>query len=161
MRQFKEIQRFRQWWLWALLIVVMGIVPGSLLLAKWRGNAAQIGIGGVLASCVVPLSVILLFLVIKLKTRIDEDGIFYQFVPMQIKEKKVAWNDIERMEIRQYSALREYGGWGIRYTFGKGKALNVSGNIGLQIYLKGGKQLLLGTRRAEEMRQVLEDLGRM
>ena len=41
-------------------------------------------------------------------------------------------------------------------TIRKGKALNIKGNIGIQIIFKNGKKLLLGTQKQNEAKMVIE-----
>jgi hypothetical protein len=56
----------------------------------------------------------------------------------------------------------EYGGWGIRKTFsGKGTAYNVKGKNGLQLVFKNGDRLLIGTQKAEELKETLLTLGKI
>jgi uncharacterized protein YlzI (FlbEa/FlbD family) len=54
--------------------------------------------------------------------------------------------------------LGEYGGWGLRYSFNKkrGNAINVSGDIGIQLTLTNGKKLLIGTQKKEAVNRVLK-----
>ena len=53
----------------------------------------------------------------------------------------------------------EYGGWGVRYSLtGKGRAFNVSGNIGLQLEFINGEKVLIGTQVSDKMRDVLEQI---
>ncbi len=47
---------------------------------------------------------------------------------------------------------------GIRYG-PKGTAYNVSGKIGLQLELKNGKKILIGTRKPEEIENLLHHLN--
>ena len=92
----------------------------------------------------------------KLETKIDELGIHYRFWPLKLK--LINWSDIENCFVRKYNPLFEYGGWG--YKLGifrkKGSAVNVKGNIGIQIVFKSGKQFLIGTQREVEVKKVLE-----
>jgi hypothetical protein len=63
-----------------------------------------------------------------------------------LKKKFFSWEEIEKISVREYSPLFEYGGWGIRR--GKsGRAYNVKGNIGLQLVLKNGKKILLELKK--------------
>jgi len=59
-----------------------------------------------------------------------------------------------------YYPISEFGGWGLRGGFffnkGKEKAVNVSGDIGIQLIFKNGKKLLIGTQKKEEAKRVLE-----
>jgi hypothetical protein len=53
----------------------------------------------------------------------------------------------------------EYGGWGIRYGR-KGRAYNVSGNMGLDLTLKPSKSFLIGTQTPDSIRYAMEKLMR-
>jgi hypothetical protein len=96
----------------------------------------------------------------KLNTRIDEKGIHYQFIPFHFKIKTIPWNIIEKAYVRKYDAITEYGGWGLKGGFfwnkSKGTAINVSGDLGIQIELESGKKILIGTNQEEQARQVLQ-----
>ena len=66
----------------------------------------------------------------------------------------------DKAYIRKYDALTEYGGWGIKggkfWKKDKGTAVNVSGDIGIQLELKSGKKLLIGTQLKNESEMVLQ-----
>ena len=70
------------------------------------------------------------------------------------------WSEIDKAYVRQYDALGEYGGWGLKggklWKKEKGKAINVSGDIGIQLELKDGKKLLIGTQMKTEVESVLK-----
>ena len=96
---------------------------------------------------------------LKLITRIRQEGIYYRFYPFHLKEKHIPTEEILSYEVRQYKPITEYGGWGIRNGGKKyGKAFNVSGNMGLQLYLKNGKKLLIGTGKPAEIGKAMEAL---
>jgi hypothetical protein len=107
--------------------------------------------------------IILLFLfLIRLKTEIYKEGISVQFIPVHFKPKQIVWSEIEEYYIREYSPLKEYGGWGVRYNFtGKNIAYNISGKTGLQLVLNNGKKILIGTQKPQEMELVLDKLRNM
>lgn len=108
----------------------------------------------VVIASIVP--VLLLFYVLKLKTEIDEIGVHYQFSPFHFSKHTVRWGDMKKCYVRTYSPIREYGGWGYRTSFGSnGKAFNVKGNKGIQIVLKTGKKILIGTQRAADAQNVI------
>jgi len=102
---------------------------------------------------------IVLLLTLRLVTRIRPDGVYVQFKPLQFKEKHISKEKIKSFELRKYRPIAEYGGWGIR-TGGKkyGKAYNVSGKMGLQLYLEDGKKLLIGTQKPREVQKAMEAL---
>ncbi|MBL86550.1 MAG: hypothetical protein CMO82_07820 [Winogradskyella sp.] len=84
----------------------------------------------------------------------------YKFFPFQLKFKLLPWNEIKTANVRTYDAITEFGGWGLKggalWNKSKGRAINVSGDIGIQLQLKNGKKLLIGTQKKEEAIRVLE-----
>jgi len=96
----------------------------------------------------------------KLTTKIDEIGIHYQFYPIHFSLKIINWSELKAARVRTYLPLSEFGGWGFRSGFfgnkGKGKALNISGDIGIQLEFKNGQKLLIGTQKQTEAKSVLE-----
>ncbi|MBN1576033.1 MAG: hypothetical protein JW913_05745 [Chitinispirillaceae bacterium] len=103
------------------------------------------------------LSIYLLFRFARLTTEIDVKGITYRYYPFHFKHHTVHWDEIERYEVIKYHPLRDYGGWGIRFCKG-GKAFNVAGDRGLQLYLKTGKRILIGTQKDKELADFLAGL---
>lgn len=151
---FQETQRFTQWWLWLLLVVVSISIfrPISEAISNDQPLDAGQWVG------VIILAVVILFMfIIRLDTRIDERGIYVKFFPVIPKFKFYPWEEISTAVVRKYSPLMEYGGWGIR--FGRnGKAYNIKGNKGLQLKFKSGNALLIGTQKAEELQKVLKNI---
>lgn len=97
---------------------------------------------------IVYTAVILMFRKMRLIVELRNDGLYYRYPPFILRERKFSKEEIENYEIRKYRPIVEYSGWGIRYSWGKsGRACNVKGNIGLQLYLKNGKKILFGTQR--------------
>jgi hypothetical protein len=96
------------------------------------------------------------FALLRLETRLDAAGISYRFFPLSWQ--RLAWADVQRAEVRQYSPLAEYGGWGIRGLSGANRAYNVAGSYGLQLTLRNGHRLLLGTQQPDALRAVLANL---
>ncbi|TBV28449.1 hypothetical protein DMZ43_00440 [Meridianimaribacter sp. CL38] len=64
----------------------------------------------------------------------------------------MSWKSINNAYVRTYEPISEYGGWGIKggWNKSKGKAINVSGTIGIQLELADGKKLLIGTKKQIE-----------
>lgn len=151
---FTETQRFRQLWIWALLtgllvLFIWAFVQQIILGIPWGNNPASDT--GLILFCLIPLGIVVLFLIARLETRIDRMGISYRFLPFHRKWRLIEWSTVGRAYIRKYNSIAEFGGWGIRFGLKGGKAYNVSGNHGLQLELKNGKKLLIGTRKPEEL----------
>jgi hypothetical protein len=167
MKVFKEEQRFTQSWMIIILILavvgplILGIygVIQQIFLKQPFGDQPMSDAGLVSFTLVMLFFSILIFL-FKLSTRIDENGIHYQFFPLHLKTKFIAWDEIEQAYVRTYLPLTEFGGWGIRGGFffnkGKEKAINVSGDIGIQLKFKNGKKLLIGTQQKTAVENVLK-----
>lgn len=100
----------------------------------------------------------LFFVFMKLKTRVDEIGVHYQFFPFHFNYKTIPWELISTCYVRKYNAISEFGGWGMKFRiFGStGKSFTTKGNIGLQLILKNGKKVLIGTQKKEALQRTLE-----
>ena len=100
----------------------------------------------------------LVLLVSKLKKKIRNDGLYVAFPPLRKKWKLISANEIERFELRTYLAIKEYGGYGIKKRRKYGQAYTVSGNVGLQLYFKNGKKLLIGTQKKQAIEYAMNKL---
>ncbi len=154
MEQFKEEQRFTQWWMWALIsIAPFAILVIAYLTSEEVRHDTVEWVLIVIATCgVLPL---VLFLTMRLDTTITPEGIRYRFRPFHLRDRAIPWSQIAKVYLRIYRPIAEYGGWGIKGGFGSGIAYNVKGNLGLQIELKSGKRILLGTQRGSEIEKTL------
>ncbi|HYG14619.1 MAG TPA: hypothetical protein VEC12_02630 [Bacteroidia bacterium] len=113
---------------------------------------------GLLMVVGVELLVLLLFLNMKLVTRINREGITYHYRPF-LKARYYSWNDIKTAAVRKYNPIGEYGGWGLKAGWKKNnKAYNVWGNKGLQLELKDGNKVLIGTQQHQDMVSFLRRL---
>jgi hypothetical protein len=131
---FREVQRFRQPWLWALLafVCVVSSVSG--------------GPGGLVVA-----SVIVLFMwSLRLETEVRDDGLYLKLAPLHRSFRHVAWEAIESVESVRYRPLLEYGGWGIRWRPGK-LAYNVSGSRGVRLGRPDDRELLVGSQRPDDL----------
>ncbi|RXP53380.1 hypothetical protein EC396_10330 [Lutibacter sp. HS1-25] len=160
MKVFIEEQKFNQ------PFVIIGlsmafIVVGLTTYKGWSEiSAGSIGEQiGALSGLIIILLVSLMFLFLKLKTRVDEIGVHYQFYPFHFSYKIITWNLIAKCYIRNYDAISEFGGWGLKFSFfGKtGKSFTTKGNTGLQIELKTGQKILIGTQKKEELQRTLDN----
>jgi hypothetical protein len=159
MKVFKEQQRFTQTWLIVLLAISV-IIPIVIIINEYldenttmSSNEFILTLGGILVS----VTFIFFF---QLKTRIDEFGIHYQFFPFHLSMKTIHWKEINTATVRTYDPIGEFGGWGIKgglfWDKSKGKCMNISGDIGIQLVFKDGKKILIGTQKKEEATQVLK-----
>ncbi|MGB5530912.1 MAG: DUF6141 family protein [Ignavibacteriaceae bacterium] len=160
---FKEVQRFRQFWLWIIVIVTcaipwVGMIIQIILSQKFGNNPAPDWII-MLIWLVFGIGFPIFFYSIRLNTEVRIEGIYLRFFPFHRKFKIYTYNEIDSYTEREYKPIREFGGWGIRYGLG-GRAYNVYGNKGIQIIFKNKKKLLIGTQKAKEFHKAIQKASR-
>ena len=151
---FYEVQQFRQWWVWAILIGVNVATAVGI----YAGNAIDASVSLILVLLPLPPIVLLLFWFWKaaLITKIGHDGIYVKFTYFHRDFKFYPWDSIAYCEVKKYNPTMDYGGWGI-----KPGAYNVSGNMGMLIQFTRRDNLMIGTNRPDELKAALSDLGKL
>lgn len=166
--EFNEEQKFDQLWIWLTLIgsglliigifgygfikqVILGMQFGDRPMSNDRLTITFV------ITFLIFSGIIILFRTSRLVTKIDKFRIDFRFIPFQFKFKTILWSEIDKFEVRKYKPILEFGGWGVRYSI-NGKAYNVKGNMGLQLYLKNGKKILIGTQKDTELNEFLKRL---
>jgi hypothetical protein len=154
--EFKEEQKFTQWWLWLILIGI-GTLPlygiySQFILGEKMGTNPMSDVGLLLFSVFV-FCFLLLFYLMRLKTEIDQDEIRMNFFPFV--KKRIQWNQIKKADVVNYGFV---GGWGIRLWTSYGTVYNTKGDRGLAIELLDGKKLLIGTQKEAALKAVLEKI---
>lgn len=155
---FREVQRFRQGWVWGILTGTVALVvflwymlyqqlargipqgdnpaPDALLVALAVGMT------------LLALGLVTLFWRARLVVEVHPGSLHVRFWPLGNRRFPLA--DIEHAEAVTYRPLRDYGGWGLRYG-PKSRAYNVSGDRGVQLSLAGDEKLLIGSQRSEAL----------
>ncbi|MDX5417664.1 MAG: DUF6141 family protein [Hymenobacteraceae bacterium] len=156
---FRERQRFRQFWLWALILGIAGVF--------WAGFAYQVLLGGAFGNrpvTDVQLSVLLaligfglpfFFYWMSMTTEVQTGMLFVRFKPFHIKPVRIPLHTVRTFEKVTYNPISDYGGWGIRWS-GKGKAYSMSGREGVQLHFYNQKPLLIGSQRSTELFRAIE-----
>lgn len=152
---FQETQRFKQIWIWLLLVGINAqfifAIVYQVVLGHPFGNNPMSNMG-VLISFIISLLLSLLFFSLRLDTTIDEQGINVRFFPFHKQAILYSRERIKNAYVRTYKPIREFGGWGLR-----GGAYNVSGNKGLQLEFKDGGKFLIGTNQPEKMQEAINE----
>jgi len=107
------------------------------------------------------VGVLLLILLLKgrLITEVRSDGVFVRYMPFHRKFRHYAPSQIASAEARDYSPIRDYGGWGLRYSR-QGLAYNVSGSRGVQLEFTNGRRLMIGSRHADTLASAIRSVMR-
>ena len=164
---FREQQQFRQAWLWILfasitlpILALLGFgIYQQLVLGKPFGNnpVGDMHLIAIFAGIVVLHTlVIALFWFARLDVEVTRNDVAIRFRPFHLRPRRIALRDITDARARKYSAIGEYGGWGIRMGM-KGWAYNVSGDHGVQLTLASGKRILVGSQRSEELEAAIRE----
>lgn len=160
---FFEKQRFHQWWLYLILIAINGFFVYLFvqqIIFDQPFGAQPMSNQSLLIALLVSILITFFLANFKLEIKIKNDGLYIRFFPFHFSFRHYRWDAIEKLYLRKYSPLGEYGGWGYRFGSG-GKAYTISGNQGLQIELKNNKKLLIGTQKREELESVLKKLDQL
>ena len=155
--QFKEEQSFKNTWMFFLVIGVSVLALTGTVIPLFSNGDSEAVIA-LAVTAVVCLGLVILLTFSKLTMIIDDRSIYYHFPPFVNAEKKLSYHDIDEIFVRKYQPIWEYGGWGYRRRPGKGKALNVAGNKGLQIITKEGSKILIGTQKPQELEKIIARL---
>jgi hypothetical protein len=138
---------------------ILFLIGSILILFTNSEDKVQTSIG-LFVSSIISGGISFIFNKAKLIMQIRTDGIYVSFPPLRNSFTICYWENIDKLFIREYNPLGEYGGWGIKGR-GNNLAYNVSGNIGIQLVLINDSKLLIGTNQPEEIANVLTRLGKL
>ncbi|WP_448700451.1 hypothetical protein ACFGVR_00845 [Mucilaginibacter sp. AW1-3] len=155
---FTEVQKFRQWWLWLILIAASMPLVGILIYQLVTG----IPVGdkplsnGALVVLVIFISgpMLLGFYFFKLFTVIDTQSIHYGFGISAGNLNEIHLADIATMDVVPYRA----NGFGMRLSNEFGTIYNTSGGMGLFIINNKGTKMVIGTKKPEELKAAIEKM---
>ncbi len=159
---YREVQHFfRQWifllpvaavtiivWYEFLQQVVLGQPQGDQPIPDWLAWVLTIvfGLGFPAAG-----------LLIRLVTEVRPGELAVRLYPF--RPAVIPIEMIGEAAVRQYSPIKEYGGWGVRINRHNGRAYSAYGASGVQLVLADGMRLLIGTQRPQELLAALESAG--
>lgn len=161
MKTYREVQSFNVRLIlavigMAVLVVVYGFyqqLQEGVLLSNMPSDSASLFI-----TLAVLVALGILLIKARLHTTINEEGVYVRLFPLQLQWRHTNWAEIDQLEIVQFDAIGDFGGYGIRFSLsGKGVAYIVEGNSGLHIHRKQKKPLLIGTQQSAEMLLQIED----
>lgn len=163
--EFKETQQLKLWWLY-ILLGLETIVVGSILFLD-KGGITFIELKDSYFAPVLALLLpyVIVYLITKnsLTLKVDQFGITYRYWPFT-KQRTLYWINMNKIYLRKYNALGEYGGWGVKhrlwFKFNDKAYIFNDHSIGLQLELINHKKLLFSTAKPEELNLFLINLKR-
>jgi len=153
---YRETQQFRQWWLWAIIIIslVPALVITSITLPRDK-NLSPGTVALVIGVIALAASVNLLALYfIRFETIISDEGIYYRWWPLMKKYVVLYWKDVAVVTVKKYPYLK----YGYHIRPGYGKVHNVDGNKGALFELTNGKRVYIGSQKLKSFQYTLEQI---
>ena len=146
---FEEVQDLP----WPFVALGLGAgATGALAAARTLSLAARVGVVGVVVG---GLGLAMREFLAPMTTRVLPGEIQVRFGKRT--RFRVPLKNVVRVYPRSYNAITEYGGWGIRIG-PAGRAFNVRGGQGVQLELRSGQRLLIGSQHPAELAQVVQRL---
>ncbi|MFC2130548.1 DUF6141 family protein [Bacteroidota bacterium] len=166
----REVQYIKQKFV-VILVFFAALLPFSIIVV---GMVMQIGYGTefgnipmsdnalittAIFSLFFALLIILLFKFSNLCIEVRTDGFYYKYFPFHLSVKKIDKSEVQSVRIKKFRPIGDFGGWGIRYGFGKrGKGYIVSGALGVQFILNNGIKILFSTEEPEKMQLAIDKI---
>ena len=145
---FEEVQHFDIAWIWAL-VGIETLVLMIPLIATGQPWWFLLMMATMMVLTMSFLSSMRLY------TRIDNDGVHYRMNPFQRRFRTLYWDEIEFIQLRKLSGLREMTGYGMRMGIKK-RIYNLGGNQVIHIVRKNGKEILISTNKGKEVARQLD-----
>jgi hypothetical protein len=92
---------------------------------------------------------------IRLELRLTDEGISYRMGPIQLRWRNIPWTGIQSARLVKYDGIRDYLGYGWRYSRKNGWCYTISGTDGLELILTDQSRILLGTHRRKDLHEAL------
>ena len=146
---FKETQKFKQPWIWILLGVLTLYVSYNVV-STWD-TSQDISQA---YPIIIVLSVLLLFLAMRLESRATHKHLLYRYTPIINNWRKYSFDEIKTMELITYNSLLQFGGWGIRFN-ADARLYNVDGKHGIKV-VTAKQKFIIGTSKPEEAARIIE-----
>lgn len=159
MTHFREEQRYRQRWVWAILLTIGVAATGYVAWAMLRRFVFMPPPGGrpLVDHLQMLVSLLMLGLMwgltwmvyeLRLVVEVSDERVVVQFEPIA-RRVCLYITDIEAASIRRYIPSH-HGGWGSATVPG-GRAFTVSGYRCVAVETRGGDRYLIGTQRADDL----------
>ncbi|MDF2157622.1 hypothetical protein [Algoriphagus sp. CAU 1675] len=156
-RVFNEHQSYRGTWvMYLLLMTEIPLFILALTLIRYSDKEPNENFMALGILAIASIGVFLLLMNIRLSNRIDEKGVHFRYVPFINKWKTIPKGTIRSIKVITYSPISDFGGWGIKGN-STTKAYSIMGDEGLLIDAGESKKIMIGTRKAMELKAFLAD----
>ena len=152
---FHEEQQFKKPWI--ILLVVMGLLLpiGILVSEAMKEKLSEMELVlSLIAIIVFEIPIFVFIYLTKLETIVLNEGFGYRWWPLQRKYHMMMKDDIGEAKTRKSPAFT----YGYHWMPGYGWVNNVRGETGIQIKLRSGKKLFIGSQKLDQLKAALEKL---
>ena len=104
----------------------------------------------------MPLFILGIWYLVKMRTIIDREGVTVSYFPYFIK-RRYLWNDITKYAVREYSSDEMFAYR--RYFLQTDSLFRKNYHPCLELFLKNGKEIIIGTGKPEEIRMFIKNLN--
>jgi hypothetical protein len=150
--RYHESQRFHGAIL-GLLVAAFVVVAVVTIVELFAGRPAEIWL--IVVGPLVVLVVAVLLSLSHLDVDVTDEGVTIAFRHVW-PARRIRFSEIVGLEVRRYNPLLEYGGWGVRLG-PKGCGYMTSGNEGVQLRLRKGLPVLIGSMRTRELEAAIRE----
>lgn len=156
---FQETQKFRQPWLWGLVLLptigILAIILYQLITGQPVGDKPAPTWLLLLLLVVIPMPLVVGFYIAQLTLRVEEEGIYYGWNLFGSKQNRLPWNEIHSLMLIRYKLL----GSGVSLTRKYGTVHSVRGDVGLFLETRRGRKLTIGTNKPDELDRALREIA--
>jgi hypothetical protein len=160
---FDEVQRFRQWWAVATIVVTAAVV--------WLVWTEQVVLGAPVGEDPAPDAVLWIMWVVfglgfpvalwrfRLVTRVRPGSISVGFPPFP--SRVVSTDDIVEARAEQIRPITRWGGYGYRRDLRGGTAFIVRGRMAVELVLARDQRLVIGTQQPVRLATAIAEARRL
>ena len=150
---FREVQQFRQTWLWLLLAFagLASLLPAVMLMMT--SSQQQTPLPGWLIPLVIGIQVIIMacFYYTRFETVLTTEGIYYRWAPWFGKYRFLPRTAVREVQILKYPYFK----FGYHKRKGFGYVLHIDGDKVFRITLADNKMFYLGTQKINTIDSIL------
>ncbi len=162
--KYEEIQNIKAVWIWIIVIItavgVWTVFMAQIILKFDMGGkpipTVPLFFAWIVSGMFVPYALGSFKLIIQVRRK----GIYVSFPPLRSSFVIISYQNIEKCYTREYDAKKEYGGTGIMKGE-SGLSYSMSGKMGVQIELKDGRKILLGSQKPDELGKAIEEMVKL
>lgn len=148
---FEEVQKLDSTWLWILGFDLIFVCTILLVTESPWWIFLVIGL--------ISFAVMLFLKKLELKFRINREGFYLLFNIWYSKdERKIPWTSIASVRVRKFTGFTEQSGYG-KKRYKHKTYYNLNGNKAIEIQLRDGSQIVIGTRRSKEIVELISRLS--